>query len=654
VSRAIPAELGLVAVLAIATLGEGGGSTLGLLGWHVALALVLVVAALAPDTTAPRRPGPAAPLLALAAFLLAVGTGVFRAPYFYAWLLAAIEIAAAVAIGALAARTGPELARRAAPALAAVGASQACFFLAQRFALGAERPAGTFLNPNHLAAWLAMALLVASVLRPRTTGGRIALALAVGTMLAALLLAASRGAWIGLAVGAAWRFRDEWHRVAPRARAIGAACGLMLILGAGWLVAKRMQNDPFPMHRLHIWRASLGQLAREPVWGTGLGQFPAAAAGLRFDDGRGPFRYDRSYSATHSDWIRMPVELGLPAAALFGAALVLGVVAIARRRREPGWPESADGAIAALVALGTQAMVDNPSRWPAAYVLAAALAGSLLSEPARVARRWPLAARAALVTACGIVWIAVDVRPTLAWLDAAPLPRGRLGPVEVARLDRAIERNRIHPDLWLRRAEHHAVDGTIDGYAVAREAAERAVALEPTDARYRWGLARVEGEACVGALSDRATCERAALAFEEAFARSPYDPRILLDAAELRLATGEPDEAAILARRALALEPHAAAGMLILAEAALEAGNDGVDAARDLVARAVETVRAQGESAAENRYSTELLTIDAARVERIGTLLRDPGRTGDAIGSSDTRSSSVDGEPARARLERAP
>ena len=160
---------------------------------------------------------------------------------------------------------------------------------------GRWRVPGTLGHPNHLGAYLAMALplvlLLAQRARSRAARGAwIALA-AVALLVVALTL--SRGAWVGLAAGAVAYAALSRVRVTRRGLAVAlAAAGIFLLplltpMGAGLLTRLRQVADTraeTTQTRLQMWRAGLRMLADHPVTGVGTDAFVAAYPRYRTPD----------------------------------------------------------------------------------------------------------------------------------------------------------------------------------------------------------------------------------------------------------------------------------------------------------------------------------------------------------------------------------
>jgi O-antigen ligase len=617
-------------MLLLSMFGEGGASAAGLLVVHAAVVALGVAAILDRRSSGEARAlaGPAA--WALSAFALLAVAGAAVAPYRFAAFLVLQEIAAFSAVALVAARCGSSLAVRLGWPLLAGAAFEGGVALVQRLG-GDLRPAGTFLNPNHLSAWLSAALLIGAgtAVSAGRAGvlGRVALAV---PGIAALVLGGSRGAFLGLLAGAGWllgrRFRGlgRWGR-----RTAVAVVAVLAFAAVAGIVARFDRGDALRYQRLSIWKASLGAVAQSPWTGAGPGQFATAAANLNFPLFEGPLRFARSFETTHSDLLRLPAEFGLPAALAALAGLALAGREIARRRRSGAIPAAADGAVAALVALAVQAMVDNLSERPALHLLVAALLGSLLAtDRAHRAPHPGWRVRAAAAAALVLLFAIGDVAPYLAWRTVQGLPRGRLDAAGQSRLAAALSWNPLHPDLWLRRAEYLASGPgwSPPVYAAAREAAERAVVLDPADARYRVGVARVEALACTTLFRDEATRARASARYDEAAERTLHDPFPWLERGGFLLDAGDPGGARRAAEQALRIEPEAVPARVLLAEAALAEDRPAARRrAAVLLSEAEGIAQREASRRKESAYERQLLSLDSRRVAALRARLAAPG-----------------------------
>ena len=622
----------LVVLIGLSTVGDGGADPRCLLIQHVLTGALLATWLLARRRSAHDIDPRIAYSLAVFVALACVGAAI--APYAFAALLVLLEIACFAVVMLASARSGPALWPGVAFACGVTALGQSAVALAQ-WLHGTPRPSGGFLNPNHLAAWLVATLFVVSgFAAPR---GALSRAWGWGVAVAsasALLLIGSRGALVGIAAGVVVVFLTTLHRVEARRRVRLVAIGVALLgLGATGVALRFRVVDPFATARASIWRAAARPVLRDPWFGTKPGQFETIAPALNFARDDLPLRFERSFSSPHSDLLRAPVEFGVPAALALFLALFLGVRAVTRRITAtipaPEWT----GALAALAALGSQAVFDDLTETPALYVLAAVLCGGLWAsrdeELAGGVRSHP--ARWAVLLLAGLV-IAADVAAFRSWRVQSTLPRGSLDAAQRAALERAIRWNPLQPDLRIRRAEDRIArsgEWTAEDYAAAREDAEAAIRLNPQSPAPWRVLARVEGVACRGLFGDVATRERAVSAFREAEALAPHDPFLPLEASAFLLATGDPDGARRAAERALRIEPQAIPPRLVLARAVLDEGAPGAAAVAARLLEDAERIASRHAAVPrESPYAARLLALDPAELGSLRSRL-------DGIGARD-------------------
>lgn len=619
---ALPA-LGLLLVLLVSTLGEGGAQPASLALWHGLVVLLLLGALL----SAARRPGgplgiAPAPLLGFALFLAVVLVEAAFAPYAFAAWLVLLELGAFLAVAWLAARCAGALSRLATVPLGLAAGVQVAVMLWQRARAGDSRPAGTFLNENHLAAWLVAVLLLGLGQAIISRGMRARLGAGISAVAGlGLALADSRGALLGLGAGGAALAVMGWPRLAARRPRAGLAILALLVLVAGGTIARRLADaDPFRYHRLKIWKASAALLIQSPWVGTGPGQLTAATANFRFPDGVEPFRYDRSFSSPHSDLLRLFCEFGGLGGLAFFASLALTLRELLSRRRRGEMPPGAEGLLAALVGLSAHALVDDLTERPAVYLLAAALAGSALSRVGPTRSGLRLAPRLALALLLAVGFLTADLAPYLSWRALAAARRAPSA-ADGRWLARALRFNPLQPHAWLLESERIAGDRPawdLERYAAAREAAEHALRLQPADARFQLGLARIEAQACRTLFGDQGTRERARAAFERAQDLSRFDPLIALELGQFLIDTGDPAGARRAAERALALEPEAALPRLLLADALLAVGEpQAAEQAARLLTEAQDKATRWAGAQQESPYASQLLRLDPRLVERI-------------------------------------
>jgi len=606
--------------IAAAVVGEGGATPTATLVAHGAIAAAVAAAILRAPGLGPSTwrldPATASAAVGLGFVVLASAA---RAPYGYGALLQVLEIAAFLGVVVIAARLGPQTRPALLVTLAPAAVVLAGWAVAQRALLDHDRPAATFLNPNHLAAWsVAFAAFAAPVAWRLRGWRRTGLAFGIAAALVAIVLAGSRGAALGLTAGAATIAALTWSGLTPKARRVALGLGLAVVVAGTAIVLRRAaEGDPFAWHRAEIWKASLSVALEHPALGTGPGQFANAAALHQFDDHDPPLRFDRAFSTTHSDYLRAFAELGT-LGALVGALVVFAAVAAVRR----GGPASADptavGAIAALAALASQATVDNLTERPAIYLLAAALGGSLVAvERERQAESFGPAPRRAAVAALALLFAVAEVAPYLAWRDQRAAGAASDSRSALASLDRAARRNPGQPHVEARRAELLVADEplTSGAYAAAREAAERAVRLDPQDGRLRLIAARVEARGCAELFRDSASRDRALARYREAESRLPRNALVAVEAGEFLLRTSDPAGALRAAERARRLEPRAVTPRVLAAAALIAVG--ALDRARLELTEVESLAAATAGTGWESAYARNLMTVDPRRIARL-------------------------------------
>ena len=649
----------LLAVLAGSPFGEGGARPEAMFLLHSALlcALALVLGALRPGPH--ERPSEGAAVLELppawTGFFLALmvlGISAVRAPYGYAALLALVDAGAALAsfaLGGMLAR-GRKERRLIAWLVVASALIQASIAAGQRIGKPGERPAGTFLNPNHLAAYLVCGVLAGWGLLfdrlARESGGgeqsggwrfrrvpveTLVLVAALAGLHVAFLLPASRGALLGLMAGYLAMAAFFRGRLAPAARRIVATCMLLVLLSAGAAVARRLRaGDPYFWDRALIWRASLEAVVERPVLGVGPGQFQYVAARFSPPHEDRPVRYGKHLDQTHSDPMRLLAEGGCAGVLAGLSALAALLLALGRGLRSAARDNDAvsPALAAAVAALMAHALVDNLSERPALVLTGAAMAGSIAAlgrrsmEQRGPPRRSP--SRAALVlTGFGLgsiyLWcVAGPYLADVAWRRSLSDPGGGR-PL----LERAIGLNPFHPAYHERAAEIEAsrsgsplVPLSFAGSVLELEEARR---LDPENAGWALDEARLWRRALFEIFHDRSSQQAASRAYEEAERLAPRNPFIPLERATLFAATGDAAAAPLAVGRALAIEPNFLEARLVQAKLELDSGR--FEEARRAFAEAVRRRAAAGSYQPENAYERAILNWNSSRAAELESAL---------------------------------
>lgn len=383
-------------------------------------------------------------------------------------------------------------------ALLLVAAALAAAALITGAANGEFRNAMTGLIPpyyNYTAFVLAAAAAAAAawILHPRGPRGFEANAAAAVIALAALclVLARSRGAWLGLgAASALWSAR----RFGPRALA-AAAVAAALFGGAlaGGLLPGSIEDVLFKKYRVHaevrprLWRAAVGIVSESPWLGTGPGSFSVGFRRRPVPLVDGAARWGMSTDYAHSEPLQAAAETGWAGLALWllGAGAALRAL-FGRAGDDP----IAEAAAAAAAAMTAQLAIDNMLQIPALAVLWLTALTLAAAPHAAKHRFWPRAAVLAGAALALVSWIpraiaASSATRAAAMFPAEPGPREDLAYAAMAAgkvpeadahwaaAQRLEPFNAIHP--W-RRAQIAGALGRWDG---AELLAARAIELEP-------------------------------------------------------------------------------------------------------------------------------------------------------------------------------
>lgn len=331
-----------------------------------------------------------------------------------AWRFAALGLAFVAAALAGAQRPGRRIVV-AAVLLAAVG--QVLYGVPRWLAgaatlLGVEvrspgRLRGTFINPNHFAEYLEIALAVAfawgwwSVHRAAREGqrletrvvrvvGPLAVWLALFAALAftgsrAGLLAAAGATLVQALLVAAARPRAGLMRRVALAGAgavvLAAGFGLALLIGSQGGVGRIAATSAYEVSanvRFEVARAALELWTRFPLLGTGLGTFFDAFPLVQ------PAGEALTWRHAHNDPVELLVTTGLAGAALFVvglAALLARLVGVLRRGLRTEDRALAVAALGALAGVGLHETVDFGLTIPAVAFTLVALLGAAAAAP---------------------------------------------------------------------------------------------------------------------------------------------------------------------------------------------------------------------------------------------------------------------------------
>lgn len=221
-----------------------------------------------------------------------------------------------------------------------------------------DRAAGSFGNPNLLAAFLAPCLVaaVALALSERRARLRLPHAAAALVTVAALWLTYSRGAWLAVGVSLLFFLCIRAASPMPLLWTCAALPLLLLLLPHDLLARVRavFSGDSSIAYRLSLWRATGEAIAAFPLFGAGEGReafrraiTPYAAAGLE------------AAEHAHSLFLHLPLAVGLLGSVPF---FLLLFFFFSRVRRRPA-------VCACLLSLLIYGLFDDPLYAPPLAVL---------------------------------------------------------------------------------------------------------------------------------------------------------------------------------------------------------------------------------------------------------------------------------------------
>jgi O-antigen ligase len=268
-------------------------------------------------------------------------------------------------------------------------------------------PFGPFVNKNHFAGWMLMALPLAvgyaiglshvgmrrvrPGLRNRLLwlsspdGGRVQLAaLAVAVMALALVMTKSRSGVgcfvVSMVMAAAWAMRHQASRATRFVTLALVSALVALPVLWGWTdLAQRFEagrSDTSVQLRLDAWSKTASIIEDFPAVGTGLNTFAVAALAYAKPG------LDHHFREAHNDYLQLAAEGGLLVVVPAAIAAALFAMAVRRRFLE-STPESVAywiraGAVTGLAAIALQSTVEFSLQMPGNAVLCVVLAAIAL------------------------------------------------------------------------------------------------------------------------------------------------------------------------------------------------------------------------------------------------------------------------------------
>jgi O-antigen ligase len=201
-------------------------------------------------------------------------------------------------------------------------------------------------NPNDLAGMclLFVALSAGALVAERTRWIRLCALAGVVVLPLLIILTQSRGAFVALLAFAAITLKGQWRR--GRTLLLAGAALVMVVVTAPDSVWRRLgtltevanedtrsavADDGSAEQRLEIWKVARAIIADHPGMGVGLGAYPEAHYLYALRPEFNPTA--RGKRDTHSTYLNILAELGVPGLALFALVVALPLLAAERVRR---------------------------------------------------------------------------------------------------------------------------------------------------------------------------------------------------------------------------------------------------------------------------------------------------------------------------------
>jgi O-antigen ligase len=443
-----------------------------------------------------------------------------------------------------------------------------------------KRYGATFVNPNHLAAFLLMLMPLAlanAFLGRGNAVQRIVAGYAALMMMGGIAVTMSRGGWLGAAVAVAtfslWLLRRPQYRI-PMAVLVALLC-----LGAVTFLSKsekaRARIDALTvsgkkdsgLFRAWIWKPALRMWSDHRWAGVGPGQFDS-----RFPAYRTPTT-PLSPQHVHNEYLELLVEYGVAGAGIVGFGLVAFGYGLYRTSKhvergssDLGVKQSNRtaffaGSVAGLAGLGVHCFFDFNLHIPAIAVTASVLLGILVSNTRFATERFWIKSHIPLRLAAtgamgGMLYWMIPLGAVAAREDLH-LKRAELRPAvdeqffeELARAASLAPGNPMTPYWYGEEKRRQSWQGLPGWEKHAQEALrwlENSAKLDPFNARtvVSMGL-------CHQWLGD---LPAASARFEAALELGPNDVAVLNALAWNLIVRGESDRARALVERSLAINP---------------------------------------------------------------------------------------------------
>ncbi len=364
-----------------------------------------------------------------------------------------------------------------------------------------------------------------------------------------------------------------------------AAAALLLPGGLADRFAAKGNSDPLAFERTGIYKSALSMAKESPVRGVGLGCFGGAYWKHKLPVNVAISRYERNTDFAHNEHLQCFAETGVPGGVL-ALCLVFLVLFYAWKAFYASGRRDAlflSGAALVLTAVFIHALVDFNLHFMPILILTGALAG--YSCGAYEKKSLALGGRVPFLMSVFILLAALTpVFSALAELSARESTRA-----ESCAKEGFVKAARVLDPLSAEYSDRYALlllERRAGNEQAVRNLAEQefksACSLDGFDPYYPRHLGRLYAANFME--------EEAQAAFAEAYARSPFDPFIMTDLAEVKFALNDWEGCAAMLEKSILVEPNYAAGCYKLGRLYSITGNEkGAQALKD---RALQTRKA--------------------------------------------------------------
>lgn len=474
----------------------------------------------------------------------------------------------------------------------------------------AQRPSGTFFNPNFLAGYLAMiwVILLAFVCylrvgsRNRMGANRrrsfwlIGSIVPLALLLGAMVISGSRGGMLAALVGTTVVIGLRFGR-----KGVGLLAVLVLVgLAAPSPLRDRVKAEhavnPVTYARVQIWQSSVRAMADHP-FGMGIGLYQYGYPSYALPVEGEITRYGKVAQTAHSEYLQMGVELGAVSLLVFcwGVVLVVREARSVLQERLTRWQRGRlVGLVAAIAATLVHAALDSNLHEPALAILLTLCVGIVMSarrisqrrsEPLRtVPLRSPTIWAGIGVLLIGVLAVPV-VQMGLAWTffeaGSQAFAKQDFSKAVVAyRRAIALDSGKALYHSSMAAAYFKVFERTGEAQAAQTSAEELrlAMALNPLDGRLPGLLGRVytslaqAGPAPGLPGEQRDLWLQASVAYERAVELDPVTPFYRMELGRLFLLLGDREKAEASVRQAVDIEPNFLPGREWLAKLYMEGG----------------------------------------------------------------------------------